>query len=143
VVAKVVIASPRISLQTTGSGTHAIAIGSLDDAGGGGEGGAANGIIFWPSPETEDDEIRFLALPPRGVADVGGRGPDNRVLGGDGWRVAGGFARRVDDQPGLVAQFTKGLGKQPQIPMPKKLVLPDGQIGIKKNLQISGIGSKD
>jgi hypothetical protein len=30
-------------------------------------------------------------------------------------RVAGGFARRVDDQPGIVAEVTEGLGEQTQI----------------------------
>jgi hypothetical protein len=33
-------------------------------------------------------------------------------MAGGGRRVAGGFARRVDDQPGVVAEFAERLGEQ-------------------------------
>jgi len=76
-VAKVVEPAFRICKKTTGCGAHAIAIGTFDDAGGSGEGGAADGVVFWTGPETKDDEIGFVGLPPEGVSNVLLRNPKN------------------------------------------------------------------
>ena len=77
-VAKVVEAAFGGGEEAAGGSAHAIAIGTFDDVGGGGEGGAAYEVVFWAGPEAKDDEIGFLGLPPERVADVKGGRPENR-----------------------------------------------------------------
>ena len=79
-VAEVIEPAFGVGEETTGSGAHAIAIGALDDMGCGREGGAADGIVLGASPETEDDEIGFMGLPPDGVTNVEGGRPENRII---------------------------------------------------------------
>ena len=79
-VTEVVEATFRVDEETAGGGAHAVAIGPFDDVGGGGEGGEANGVVLGSGPESEDDEIGFLGLPPEGVKNVEGRGPENRII---------------------------------------------------------------
>jgi hypothetical protein len=55
-------------------------------------------------------------------------------MAGGEWRVAGGFARRVDDQPGVVAELQKPVGQQPQISVPKKLIFTADQVRKEQNL---------
>jgi hypothetical protein len=43
----------------------------------GGEGGPADGVVLGAGPETEDDEIGMMILPPEWVADVLLRNPEN------------------------------------------------------------------
>ena len=76
-VAEVVEATFRVDEETAGGGAHAVAIGPFDDAWCGGEGGEADGVVFWAGPEPEDDEIGFLGLPPEWVADVRGGRPED------------------------------------------------------------------
>ena len=59
-VAKVVEAAFCVGEETAGGGAHAIAVGAFDDMGCGGQGGAANRVVFGAGPEAEDDEIGFL-----------------------------------------------------------------------------------
>jgi len=103
--------------------------------GGSGEGGSADGVVLGSGPEAEDDEIGLLGLPPERVADVRGRGPDYRVVAGGGWRVACGFSRRVDDQPGLVAEVMEGFCQKAEVAMPEKLVGVNGQVGVEEDFQ--------
>ena len=77
-VAEVVEATFSVGEETAGGGAHAVAIGTFDDVRCGGEGGAANGVVFWAGPEAEDDEIGFLGLPPTGVTNVLLGNPENR-----------------------------------------------------------------
>ena len=86
VVAKVVEAAFGVGEETTGGSTHAIAVGTFDDVGGGGEGGAAYEVVFWAGPEAKDDEIGFVGLPPEWIADVLLRNPENG-RGEMVWRV--------------------------------------------------------
>ena len=79
-VAEVVEATFCVGEETAGGSAHAIAIGALDDVGCGREGSAADRVVFWAGPETEDHEIGFVGLPPEWIADVRGRRPEN---GGD------------------------------------------------------------
>ncbi len=76
-VAKVVEATFRVDEETAGGGAHTVAIGALDDVGGGGEGGEADGVVFGAGPEAEDNEIGLLGLPPEWVADVRGGRPED------------------------------------------------------------------
>ena len=46
----------------------------------GGEGGAADGVVLGTSPESKDDEIGFVGLPPDGVTNVEGGRPENRII---------------------------------------------------------------
>ena len=85
--------------------------------------------------QTENDDVRLLHFPPKGLSDLGRGCPEDRLAFGIGWSWAGGGVGKVDDQPGVVTQFAKGLGQHPQIPMPEKLVRADREIGIKKNFQ--------
>jgi hypothetical protein len=101
----VVMPSADIQTKATGSGAHAVAIGSLDDPVRGRESGAPNGVVFGAGPEAKDDEIGFVGFPPRWIADVGRGGPDY-------WTVAGGFGCKIHDQPGFVAEFAERLGEQ-------------------------------
>ena len=80
VVAEVVEPAFSVGEKTAGGSAHAIAIGALDDVGCGREGSAADRVVFWAGPETEDHEIGFVGLPPEWIADVRGRRPEN---GGD------------------------------------------------------------
>jgi len=76
-VAEVVEASFCISKKSTGGSAHAVAIGAFDDMGCSRKGSSANGVVLGSGPEAEDDEIGFLGLPPTGVTNVGGRGPED------------------------------------------------------------------
>ena len=76
-VAEVVEPTLSVGEETAGCGAHAISVGAFDDAWGGGEGGAADRVVFGPGPEAKDDEIGFLGLPPEWIADVGGRRPED------------------------------------------------------------------
>ena len=76
-VAEVVEASFCIGEESAGGGAHAIAIGTFDDVGRGGEGGTADGVVLGSGPETEDNEIGLLELPPDGAADFRGRRPED------------------------------------------------------------------
>ena len=80
VVAEVVEPAFSVGEKTAGGSAHAIAIGALDDVGCGREGSAADRVVFWAGPETENDEIGIVAMPPEWVADVRGGRPEN---GGD------------------------------------------------------------
>jgi len=80
-VSEVVEAAFSVGEETAGSGAHAVAIGTLDDAWGGREGGSANGVVFGAGPEAKDNEIGFLGLPPEWIADVRGGRPENRRNG--------------------------------------------------------------
>ena len=79
-VAKVVEAAFSVGGKTTGCGAHAVAIGAFDDVGGGREGRSANGVVFGAGPESKDNEIGLLELPPDGVANVLLRNPENRII---------------------------------------------------------------
>ncbi len=85
-IAEVVVAAFEEGERPAGGGAHAVAVRPFDDAVGGGEGGAADGIVFGAGPESEDDEIGMMILPPKGVENVLLRNPKNRI---DGivWRV--------------------------------------------------------
>ena len=76
-VAKVVEAAFCVGEETAGGSAHAVAIGTFDDMGGGGEGGSAHGVVLGTGPETEDDEIGFVGLPPKWVSNVKGGRPEN------------------------------------------------------------------
>ena len=80
VVAEVVKATFSVGEETAGCSAHAVTIGPFDDMGGGGEGGTAHGVVLGTGPETEDDEIGFLGLPPEWIADVGGRRPEDGFI---------------------------------------------------------------
>ena len=73
------VVEPTFSVgeETAGGSTHAVAIGSFNNVGCGREGRSADGVVLRASPETENDEIRLLGLPPEWIADVGGRGPED------------------------------------------------------------------
>ena len=77
-VTKVVEAAFCVCEEPTGGSTHAIAIGALDDVGCGREGSATDRVVLGTSPESENDEIGFLGLPPEWIADVLLRNPENR-----------------------------------------------------------------
>ena len=85
-VAKVVEPAFSVGEETAGGGAHAVAIGALDDVGCGGEGGTADGVVFWAGPESEDDEIGLFGLPPLFVSSLGRGNPKNRK-DGTVWRV--------------------------------------------------------
>ena len=76
-VAKVVEAAFSVGGETAGGSAHAVAIGPFDDMGCGREGGAADGVVFWPGPETEDHEIGMMILPPFFISNLGWRGPED------------------------------------------------------------------
>ena len=76
-VAEVVEATFSVGEETAGSGAHAVAIGTFNDMGCSRKGSSANGVVLGSGPEAEDDEIGFLGLPPTGVTNVGGRGPED------------------------------------------------------------------
>jgi len=82
-VTKVVEAAFGVGEKTAGGSAHAIAIGALDDVGCGREGSATDRVVLGTSPESENDEIGFLGLPPEWIADGGGRGPENGII----WNV--------------------------------------------------------
>ena len=82
-VAEVVEAAFRICKKTTGGSAHAVAIGSFDDAGCGREGSSADRVVLGAGPETKNDEIRLLGLPPLLVSNLGRGGPENRII----WNV--------------------------------------------------------
>lgn len=76
-VAKVVEAAFSVGEETTGGSAHTITVGSFDDAGCSTEGGAADGVVLGTGPESKNNEIGFLGLPPERVADVKGGRPEN------------------------------------------------------------------
>jgi hypothetical protein len=76
-VAKIVEPAFDVGWKTAGGSAHAVAIGSFDNVRCGGKGGSANGIVFGAGPETEDNEIGLLELPPERIADVLLRNPEN------------------------------------------------------------------
>ncbi|NBT48517.1 MAG: hypothetical protein EBT07_12010, partial [Actinobacteria bacterium] len=61
----------------TGGSAHAIAIGAFDDVGGGREGSASDRVVFGAGPETENDEIGMMILPPFFISNLGRRGPED------------------------------------------------------------------
>ena len=85
-VAEVVEPAFDVGWKTAGGSAHAIAIGSFDNVGCGGEGSTTDRVVLGTGPKSEDDEIGFFGLPPEGIADVLLRNPEN---GRDGmvWRA--------------------------------------------------------
>ena len=79
-VAEVVEPAFSVGGKTAGGSAHAIAIGTFDDAGCGRQCSTPDRVVLGAGPETEDNEIRMMILPPEWVADVRGRRPEN---GGD------------------------------------------------------------
>lgn len=167
-VAEVVEATFCIGEKTTGGGAHAVAIGAFDDVGCSRKGGSTDRVVFGTGPETEDDEIGLLGLPPEWVADVGGGRPENgrdgrfRISDFGMWpcyvphlrdfegllpwvikfvRYCGGstrFGRRMHGKVGIVAEVAKGFCQKAEVTMPEKLVGADREIGVEKDFQ--GIG---
>ena len=80
-VAEVVEATFCVGEETTGGSPQAVAIGTFDDVGCGRKSSASDRVVLGTSPETEDNEIGLLGLPPEWIADVGGRGPENGMDG--------------------------------------------------------------
>ena len=80
VVAEVVEPAFGVGEKAAGGGAHAVAIGPFDDAGCSRKGGSADRVVFGSSPETEDDEVGMMILPPEGIADVRGRRPENGII---------------------------------------------------------------
>ena len=79
-VAEVVEAAFSVGGKTAGGSAHAIAIGAFDDVGGGRECSATYGVVLGTGPESEDDQIGFVGLPPEWIADVLLRNPKNRII---------------------------------------------------------------
>ena len=79
-VAEVVEATFSVGEKTAGSGAHAVAIGAFDDVGCGRECSTTDRVVLGSSPETEDDEIGLLGLPPDWIADVLLGNPENRII---------------------------------------------------------------
>lgn len=77
-VAEVVEPAFCVGKETAGGSTHAIAIGAFDDVGCGREGSSADRVVLGAGPETKNDEIGFVGLPPERIADVLLRNPENR-----------------------------------------------------------------
>ena len=76
-VAEVVEATFCISKKSTGGSAHAVAIGTLDDMGCSRESSASDRVVLGTSPETEDNEIGLLGLPPLFVSNLGRGGPED------------------------------------------------------------------
>ena len=76
-VAKVVEPAFCVGEETAGSGAHAVAIGAFDNLRCGGKGGSADRVILGSSPETEDDQIGMMNLPPFFISNLGCRGPED------------------------------------------------------------------
>ena len=117
-VAEVVEATFRVGEETTGGSTHSIAIGTLDDVGCSRKGGSADGVVLGASPETEDNEIGMMGLPPDWVADFRVGRPEDGKFGrfrisdfGMGTGIWGGtwFGRRMHDEKGVVAEVAQGF----------------------------------
>ena len=164
-VAKVIEATFSVGEETAGGSAHAVTIGPFDDAWCGGEGGEADGVVLGTGPETENDEIGFLGLPPEWIADVLLINPENRRDGrfrisdfgmwpcyvphlrDYAWllprlikfvRYCGGstrFGRRMHDKVGIVAEFTEGFCQKAEVAVPEKLVGADGEVGVEKDFQ--------
>ena len=79
-VTKVVEAAFCVCEEPTGGSTHAIAIGALDDVGCGREGSASDRVVLGTSPESENDEIGFLGLPPLLVSNLGRGRPEDWLI---------------------------------------------------------------
>ena len=45
----------------------------------------------------------------------------------------------MHDEVGIVAEITEGFGQKAEVAMPKKLVSADGEVGVEKDFQGSGI----
>ena len=76
-VAKIVEATFSVGEETTGSGAHAVAIGAFDDVGCSRKGGSTDRVVFGTGPETEDDEIGMMILPPFFISNLGRGGPED------------------------------------------------------------------
>ena len=76
-VAKVVEPAFCVGEETAGGSAHAVAIGTFNDVGCGKEGGTADGVVFGSGPESKNNEIGFVGLPPKRIADVLLRNPEN------------------------------------------------------------------
>lgn len=74
-IAKVVETTFGVSEETAGGGPHAVAIGTFDDMRCGGEGGSAHGVVLGTGPESKNNEIGFLGLPPLHISNLGRGGP--------------------------------------------------------------------
>ena len=159
-VTEVVKATFRICKKTTGCGAHAIAIGAFDDAGCGRKSSASNRVVLGAGPETEDNEIGVLGLPPEWVSNVGGGRPENgrdgrfRISDFGMWpcyvphlrdfagllprvikfvRYCGGstrFGRRMHNKAGIVAEFTEGFCQKAKVAVPKELIGADSKVGV-------------
>ena len=71
-VAKVVEAAFSVGGETAGGSAYAVAIGPFDDMGCGRECSSADRVVLGTGPESEDDQIGFVGLPPDWIADVRG-----------------------------------------------------------------------
>jgi hypothetical protein len=76
-IAKVVEATFSVGEESARSCAHAVAIGAFDYAAGSREGSSADGVVLGSSPETEDDEIGMMILPPFFISNLGWRGPED------------------------------------------------------------------
>jgi hypothetical protein len=110
----------------------------------GGEGGAANVVVLGSGPETEDDQIGMMILPPEWVADVLLGNPEDGKFGrfrisdfGMGTGIWGGswFGRRVDDEKGVVAEVTESFCQKAEVAVPEKLVRADSEVGVEEDFQ--------
>ena len=169
-VAEVVEAAFSVGEEITGGSAHAIAIGTFDDAGCGRQCSTPDGVVLGTGPETEDDKIGFVGLPPTWVADVLLRNPEN---GRDGrFRISdfgmwpyyvphlrdfegllarvikfvrsskGGtrLGRRMHDEKGIVAEGTEGFCQKAEVAMPKELAGVNGEVGVEKDFQTGSFG---
>jgi len=115
------------------------------------EGGSANGIVFGAGPESKNDEIGMMILPPERIADVLLRNPENRRDGrfrisdfGMGTGIWDGtwFGRRMHDKVGVAAKITESFCQKAEIAMPEELFGADGEVGVEKDFQeTSGWGN--
>ena len=109
-VAEVVEPAVGVGGKTAGGSAHAVAIGAFDDVGCGRESSSADGVILGTGPESEDNEIGLLGLPPAGVADVGGRRPEDgrggrfRISNFGMWPC---YAPHLRDYAGLLPRVIK------------------------------------
>jgi len=108
------------------------------------KGGSANGIVFGAGPETKDDEIGMMILPPEWVADVTLRNPEDGQFGrfrisdfGMRKRIWGvtWFGRRMHGKVGIVTKVTKGFCQKAEVAMPKELAGVNGEVGVEKDVQ--------
>ena len=67
---------PELPMATRGK-TKDIDATAIDETGFCSEGSSADGVVFWPGPKSENDEIGIVAMLPEWVADVRGGRPEN------------------------------------------------------------------